>query len=157
MESPSPILRGMHNVSLDGKGRFAIPVKYREPLKECCASQLVVTVDRDGCLLIYPLPEWQKIEARIMGLSAFDPKVRAIQRTLVGYASEVEMDSQGRLLLPGPLRSFARLDKQAVLMGQGHKFELWDETVWAERQQGWFDDSALVSGALPDGLKDFSL
>ena len=124
------LFRGVNTLALDVKGRMAIPKKYRESLQECCASQLVITIDKDRCLLVYPLPEWQEIERKLNALPSFNKAARSMQRLYIGHATDVEMDAQGRVLLPPELRRFAQLQKQAVLIGQGNKFELWDEEAW---------------------------
>lgn len=118
-------------MSLDAKGRMVLPARYRERLAEICDSQLVVTIDTDQpCLLIYPLNEWEIVEEKINALPGFNKVVRRIQRKLIGYATDVEVDANGRMLLSAPLRNYARLEKKAVLIGQGNKFELWDEQLW---------------------------
>ncbi|MEW7980502.1 MAG: division/cell wall cluster transcriptional repressor MraZ [Candidatus Sedimenticola endophacoides] len=150
------MFRGVTNINLDAKGRLAIPTRYRDELRDCCGSELVITADTDRSLLIYPLPEWHQIERKLMRLPTFNKTARQLQRLLVGYATEVEMDAQGRVLLPAPLREFARLDKHVVLVGQGTKFELWDADRWNE-QQGWIDGVDLESLDLPAGLEDLSI
>jgi MraZ protein len=123
--------RGASNISIDAKGRMVLPARYRERLAEICAGQLVVTIDTDQpCLLIYPLPEWEIVEAKINDLPGFNKKARRIQRKLIGYAADIEVDTNGRMLLSSPLRTYAQLQKKAVLIGQGNKFELWDEQLW---------------------------
>ncbi len=145
------MFRGVSSLNLDAKGRFAIPTKYRERLKDCCASQLVITVDPgDQCLLLYPAPEWQEIERKLMRLPTFNKATRRLQRLLVGHAVEVDMDGQGRILLPPPLREFAQMNKHAVLIGQGNKFELWDEGRWNEARDGWLEESDLEQDLPPD-------
>lgn len=151
------MFRGINSLNLDAKGRFAIPTKYRESLKSGCASQLVITVDpNDPCLFIYPAPEWQEIERKLMTLPTFDPAARRMQRLLVGHAAEVDMDGQGRILLPPPLREFAKLNKHAVLIGQGGRFELWDEERWNEARTGWLEESNLERD-LPSELATLSI
>ena len=118
------MFRGVFIVNLDVKGRLAVPAKYRERLQSSCDSQLVVTVDRDRCLLLYPEPEWEVIESKLAALPAFDNTARAIQRLYIGNAQEVEMDAQGRILIPQYLRDFASLDKRVAFVGQGAKFPL---------------------------------
>ncbi len=145
------MFRGVNSLNLDAKGRFAMPTKYRERLQDCCASQLVITVDpNDHCLLIYPIPEWQEIERKLMRLPTFNKAARRLQRLLVGHAVEVDMDGQGRILLPPPLREFAQTDKRAVLIGQGNKFELWDEGRWNEARENWLEESDLEQDLPPD-------
>ena len=114
--------------------------RYRARLSEQCDGQLVTTVDRDHCLIIYPLPEWEEIERRLVRLPNLNSKARRLQRLLIGHATEIDMDSHGRVLLPQPLREFAQLERQAMLIGQGNKFELWDEARWTERRDHWLDE-----------------
>ncbi len=148
--------RGVSNLSLDAKGRIVLPARYRERLAEICASQMVVTIDTDQpCLLIYPLPEWEEIEAKIEALPSFNPTTRRIQRLLIGHATEVEVDGNGRMLLSNPLREYAQLGKKVVLIGQGKKFELWDEEVWSQKIQTWLDDDA--EDEMPAALAEISL
>ncbi len=134
------MFRGATKVTLDAKGRLAIPTRYRERIQARCEGQLVTTVDRDYCLLIYPFPEWEEIERKLMRLPTLDQKARRLQRLMVGHATEVEMDGHGRILLSRELREFAGLDRQAVLIGQGNRFELWDENRWNETRDGWLND-----------------
>lgn len=136
------MFRGVANLSLDAKGRMAMPARYRDPLMACCGGKLIVTLDRDGCLLIYPLPNWEIIENELMKLPSMNPAVRAIQRLLLGHATECDLDGQGRLLIPGPLRRVAGLGRQVVLIGQGNKFELWDEGAWAEQRERWMNEGS---------------
>ncbi len=117
---------------------------------------MVVTIDTDQpCLLIYPLPEWEQIEAKIEALPSFNPTTRRIQRLLIGHATEVEVDGNGRMLLSNPLREYAQLGKKVVLIGQGKKFELWDEEVWSQKIQSWLDDDA--EDEMPAALAEISL
>jgi MraZ protein len=151
------VLRGVSQVSLDGKGRFAVPQRYREGLLAGGAeagNRLVMTADPSRCLLLYSLPEWEPIQQKLMALSSFNASTRALQRLLVGHADDVEMDATGRLLVPPALRQYAALDRRIVLVGQGNKFEIWDETRWNELT------AAAVSfsdGGLPPELEGFSL
>lgn len=156
------MFRGHSHLALDGKGRLAIPARYRELLQAQCAGRLVVTLDPSSCLLLYPFSEWEPIERRLNALPSFDPLSRQMQRILVGSASEVDLDGAGRILLPAPLREAAQLNKDVVLVGQGNKFEIWSQAAW----QAIFGaaaalpaqlEAALKDGKLPDGLKDFSL
>ena len=129
------VFRGATKVTLDAKGRMVIPTRYRERLQERGDARLVVTIDRDQCLLIYPLPEWEEIERKLMRLPTLNEHARRLQRLMVGYATDVELDGHGRLLLPPTLRGFAHLDRNAMLIGQGNRFELWDEQRWEERRE----------------------
>jgi MraZ protein len=151
------LFRGVNIVSLDAKGRFAMPTRYREELAACCSSKLVATVDKDRCLLIYPFPEWEEIERKLVKLPSYNRQTRDLQRLLVGYATELDMDNNGRLLLTSPLRNFAGLDKKAVLIGQGNKFELWDEEVWNKKCDQWFEEGGMDSDSLPPEMESLSL
>ena len=144
------MLRGATKVTLDAKGRLAIPTRYRERIGQRCDGHLVVTVDRDYCLLLYPLPDWEEIERKLMRLPSLDKRARRLQRLMVGHATEVEVDGQGRILLSRELREFAGLGKQAVLLGQGNRFELWDEERWNDTRDGWLSegDDADLSAQL---------
>jgi MraZ protein len=151
------VFRGVNNINLDAKGRMAVPTRYRERLSEHCGGQMVVTIDtEEHCLLIYPLQEWEEIQQKIEALPSFNPAARRIQRLLIGHATDVEVDGSGRLLLTQPLREYARLDKKAVLLGQGKKFELWSEELWMQRRDAYIEDMGATE-ALPDELQSLSL
>lgn len=150
------MFRGASKISLDAKGRLSVPTRYRERIGDRCAGQLVITVDRDYCLLIYPLPDWEEIERKLMRLPSLNHQARKLQRLMVGYATEVELDNSGRILLPGELREFAGLGKKAVLIGQGNRFELWDEDSWNDKRDAWLAEQDSDQG-LPDELESLSL
>lgn len=148
------MFQGATQFNIDGKSRLTIPTRYRDMLLAHCAGQLVLTADADGCLLMYPQPEWQPIREKLMQLSAFNPKIRALQRFLVGHAEDVVMDAAGRVLISATLRDYAKLDKRVMLVGQGNKFELWDEARWQaqyEKMSGFSTDD------LPPELEGFTL
>ena len=148
------MFQGAAQLNLDGKGRFAIPARYREMLLAHCGGNLVLTADADGCLLMYPQPEWQPIYDKLNRLSSFNQKSRALQRLLIGYAEDVAMDASGRVLISPTLRNYAVLEKRVMLVGQGNKFELWDETKWqAQQEKGLLH----IDGELPPELEGFSL
>jgi MraZ protein len=151
------LFRGVSTLNLDAKGRMAIPTRYRERLQETCASQLVLTVDRDRCLLLYPEPEWVEIERKLKALPSFNKAARTLQRLYIGHAHDVEMDGQGRISLPAELRSFANLDKRVALVGQGNKFELWDEGTWSGKRDEWLDEVGLEDLELPADVESLSI
>ncbi|MEN8179042.1 MAG: division/cell wall cluster transcriptional repressor MraZ [Pseudomonadota bacterium] len=151
------MFRGISTLNLDAKGRFAIPTKYRERLVESCASQLVITVDKDRCLLIYPEPVWVEMEKKLKALPSFNKATRILQRLYIGHAHEVEMDGQGRVLLPPSLRSFAGLEKRVALVGQGERFELWNEDVWDKQRDDWLENVDLDDLDLPPELASLSI
>lgn len=128
------MLRGTHAISLDAKGRLAIPTRLREQCRDDADGILVCTVDIfEPCLLLYPLTEWELIEKKLRSFSRMDPQERRIQRVLLGHAAECELDGQGRVLLPSTLRQHAGLEKKIMLVGQLNKFEIWDATRWQQQ------------------------
>ena len=131
------MFRGLNQVSLDAKGRFAIPARYREALLEMASGELIATVDRDRCLLLYPRTRWEEIERELVQLPSLQPEARAVQRMLLGHAADMQMDNHGRILLPPALRDYAELDHKVVMIGQGSRFELWSEARWDEVTQQW--------------------
>jgi len=126
------VFTGTQVLSLDDKGRLAIPARQRERLAKVCDSRLVITADPQRCLLVYPEPTFDELARKLNALPAFAKETRALQRLLIGYANEVEMDGQGRVLLTPAQRDYARLDKRVVLVGQYNRFELWDEAAWQQ-------------------------
>lgn len=152
-----PMLRGATKVTLDAKGRLAIPVRYRDQLMTRAEGRLVATVDRDYCLLIYPLPDWEEIERKLTRLPALNKQSRRLQRLMLGHATELEMDSHGRVLLTRELREFAGLDRQTMLIGQGNKFELWSEERWSVRRDEWLADDDGEEAGLPQELESLTL
>jgi MraZ protein len=150
------MFRGANKLTLDAKGRMVMPTRYRERLQELCGGKLVVTVDKDQCLLIYPLPDWEEIERKLMRLPTLNPQARRLQRLMVGHATDLELDGHGRVLLPPKLREFGLLTRDAMLIGQGTRFELWDEARWNERQNEWLASDEIAPD-LPDELGNLSL
>ncbi len=151
------MFRGVNPINLDAKGRMAIPARYRQQIQAGCEGCLVATIDtEERCLLLYPLPEWEQIQQKIEALPSFNKAARRIQRLLIGYATDLEMDGSGRLLLTAPLREYAGLDKKVILLGQGRKFEIWSEDLWSQTREQYLKD---VEGgmALPDELQTLSL
>jgi MraZ protein len=100
------VFRGVNQINMDAKGRLAIPARYREEITEECAGKLVLTIDaEDKCLLLYPIDEWEKIQAKLDALPSLNKTTRRLQRLLVGHATDVEMDGNGRILVSSVLRS----------------------------------------------------
>ena len=157
MGSAGAVFRGVTQLALDAKGRLAIPAKHREALvggSEAAERALILTADPSRCLLVYPRSTWEPIQARLMALSSFYEQIRGLQRLLVGHADEVEMDGAGRILIPPPLRQYAGLDHRVVLVGQGNKFELWDDAKWQSQTARAI---TFPAGGLPSELDGFSL
>ncbi|MFK0572879.1 division/cell wall cluster transcriptional repressor MraZ [Endozoicomonas sp.] len=151
------MFRGVNAINLDAKGRLAIPARYRQVLRDRCDGALVATIDTDErCLLIYPLDEWELIQQKIEALPSFHPMTRRIQRLLIGHATDLELDGNGRILIPPLLRDYAGLEKRSILLGQGKKFELWDENCWNECRDQYLKE-ASESEDIPVELQSLSL
>ncbi|WP_457435297.1 division/cell wall cluster transcriptional repressor MraZ [Pseudomonas sp. TE3786] len=151
------MFRGANAISLDAKGRLAMPSRYRDEIVSRSAGQLIVTIDAiDPCLCVYPLPEWEIIETKLRELPSLREETRRLQRLLIGNAVDIELDSAGRFLVPPRLREYAKLDKHAMLVGQLNKFQLWDENAWNALADA---DLAAIKqpGGLPDELRDLIL
>lgn len=148
------MFQGANQISLDAKGRMAIPTRARDPLTQGGTVKLVLTAHPDGCLLLYPTPAWEPIRAQVMAFPSLDRQANRWKRLLVGFAQETEPDGAGRLLIPPELRDFAKIDRQVMFVGQGTHFEIWDLEAWNEQLE------ALRSGGsptLPPGMENFSL
>nr|VFK59128.1 MAG: MraZ protein [Candidatus Kentron sp. UNK]VFK69029.1 MAG: MraZ protein [Candidatus Kentron sp. UNK] len=134
------MFRGEYSLTLDTKGRLAVPSRYRERIFEHCNGKLVITISlTETCLVVYPFPDWQKIEDDLRALPALDRKAQAISHLLIGHATECDLDGHGRVLVPQSLREFANLDKQVKIVGQVMKFELWNDGAWTRRRQELLD------------------
>jgi MraZ protein len=156
------LFRGISHLNLDAKGRAAMPAKYRQRLLDLCGGNLVLTIDpvnsaQEPCLLLYPLPEWEQIQSKIESLSSFNPASRKVQRLLIGHAEDLVMDTNGRILLPVALRDYARIDKKVVLIGQGKRFELWNEATWQSCRELWLAAAVNDTELLPTELDSLSL
>ena len=143
--------RGASSLTIDAKGRTVLPARIREQLSEICEGQLVVTIAADqDCLMIYPLNEWEVVEKQINALPSYNKLVKRLQRRVVGYATDMDIDATGRLSLTPPLRNHAHLDKKAILIGQGNKYELWDETLWEQCKDADADEDDEVPMSLAE-------
>lgn len=148
------VFQGATELNLDAKGRLTVPTGHREELAAQAEGRLVITAHPHRCLLVYPRPAWEPIRAQIMSYSSLERQTSMVQRLLVGFAKDVEMDASGRLLITPELRRFASLEKQVMLVGQGSHFELWSLEAW-ERQI----EQIVAQGdsLLPPGMEKFSL
>jgi MraZ protein len=154
------VFLGVSTLNLDAKGRLAVPAKYRNALAQSCASRVVVTINpdqRERCLLMYPENEWFELARNLSRRDSMHPTVRAMQRLMVGYAAELELDSQGRILLSAELREFAGLNKRVSLVGQVNKIEIWDEDNWKGGQEQWLSNVMPGDSGLPEELKGLPL
>lgn len=150
------MFRGLHQVTLDEKGRVALPAKFRTILG--IGTSIVLTIDtQEKCLLMYPKDEWEIIERKIGALPSLNPTARKLQRLLIGHATELQMDSQGRILTPAPLREFSELNKQVVIVGQGNKCEIWDDSNWQKRRKAWLEEGVVDIDNLPEDVRNISL
>ena len=151
--------RGCSKISIDSKGRLAVPSRYRALILEQAQNNLVITLNPlDRSLYLYPLPEWEIIEDKLAALSDFDKQSRRTKQMMRGYANDCQLDSQGRILIPKELRGHAELSRQAIILGQGNKFEIWNEKTWEKQRDDWLesvgDESTSSSSA---SLRSLSL
>ena len=134
------MFNGAPNLSLDAKGRMAIPTRYREAL----GSNVVITADPSGCLLLFPAAAWQPFEDRVSALPNMNPKIKAMQRLWLGYMTETEVDGAGRVVLSLEMRTYAKIDRKVQFVGQRDRFELWSEAGWQNEielaQHSWRED-----------------
>ncbi len=151
--------RGCSKISIDSKGRLAVPSRYRALILEQAQNNLVITLNPlDRSLYLYPLPEWEIIEDKLAALSDFDKQSRRTKQMMRGYANDCQLDSQGRILIPKELRGHAELSRQAIILGQGNKFEIWNEKTWEKQRDDWLEsvgDESTTSSS--DSLRSLSL
>lgn len=148
------MFQGATELTLDAKGRLAIPSRHRDALQVQAEGKLVLTAHPHRCLLLYPRPGWEPIRSRIMAFPSLDAQASKLQRLLVGFAEELDMDGAGRVLVSPELRKFAALDKHVMMVGQGSHFEIWSLEAW-EAQLG--EIVAQGDKLLPPGMENFSL
>ena len=148
------MFRGATNLSMDAKGRLAVPAKHRDALLTQSAGNVVLTAHPHGCLLMYPQPAWEPIQAKMMALSSFDKHSASLQRLLVGYAEDITIDAVGRMLVSPALREFADLEKEVMLVGQGGHFEMWNMTTWRKQLENLMSADGIE---MPVELEGFSL
>ena len=144
---------GSHAINMDAKGRLAIPARVREDLSELCGGRIVLTAHtEERCLLVYPEPQWDEILPKVEALPSFNKVARRAQRLLIGFATPLELDGAGRILVPPTLREYAGLEKKLLLIGQGRKLELWSEDRWMT----WLDE-AEGDDEMPEEMQSLSL
>lgn len=152
------MFRGASNLTLDAKGRLSLPARHRERLSEPGQGVVVLTLNPlDRCLWLYPLPDWELVETKLMELSDFDTRSRRTKQIMRGYATECDVDSHGRILLPQGLREFAGLEREVVLLGQGNKFEIWDAGHWARQRDEWLARVDVDAAEPGDALRNLAL
>ncbi|WP_137895450.1 division/cell wall cluster transcriptional repressor MraZ [Ramlibacter sp. 2FC] len=141
------MFQGASSLSLDAKGRLSVPTRHRDALSESAGSQLTLTKHPHGCLMLFPRPEWEKFRERI---AALPMSAQWWKRIFLGNAMDVEMDGAGRVLISPELRQAAGLTKDAILLGMGNHFELWDKASYEAQE------AEAMQGEMPDVFKDFS-
>jgi MraZ protein len=139
-------------ITLDAKGRIAIPTRHRGALLDS-GETLVLTAHPDGCVLVYPIVEWEPVRKQVEGFPSFNPQASWWKRLLLGFEEHVSPDGSGRILLPAALRAHASLERDAMMVGQGRYFELWDSAVWSTK----LAQALPGDGTPPPGMEDFSL
>ena len=149
------MFQGTTALTLDAKGRLAIPARHREALASASGGALVMTAHPHGCLLLFPADAWAPIRDKVLKTSSFDRSAAAIKRTLIGYALDMEMDAAGRLLVAPELREHAGIDKSVRFVGMGSHFEIWSDEGWKRQNETAL--AALAGGEPPAGFEDISL
>ena len=150
------LFKGIHNINLYSKGRLGIPITYRDHIMGLLKGSMVITIDtEEKCLLLYPSGIWSKIQGKINDLPSFNKNARRIQRLLIGHAEDIDVDSSGRILISRPLREYASLTKKIILIGQGDKFEIWDQNSWNENVDKWREE--VTSNDDAEALSDISI
>jgi MraZ protein len=140
-------------VTLDAKGRLAIPTRFRDAL--CPPGRaIVVTAHPEGCALIYPAGEWERVRSQVARFPSFNAQAAWWKRLLLGFEEHPVPDGAGRVLLAPSLRQHARLEREAMMVGQDHYYELWDAALWRERLAAV---DLAGGGAPPQGMENFSL
>ena len=135
---------GEYNHTIDAKGRLIIPAKFREVL----GDEFVVTKGMDGCLFVFDNPEWQVFADKLRGLPMIDKEARQFTRFFLAGAAGVEVDKQGRILLPAVLREFAGITKDAVLVGVGNRVEIWSKDRWQDNSE--YDDMEEIAESMAE-------
>lgn len=152
------MFRGQSTISIDAKGRLAVPARIRDALSALPNPALVLTLNPwDKALWLYPVAEWELIEVKLSGLSDFDRHSRRTKQIMRGYATDCACDGQGRVLLPQELRDIAGIDRQVTLLGQGNKCEIWDTATWQAERDHWLQDVGDGADAPSDALGSLSL
>jgi MraZ protein len=141
------VFQGASSLSLDAKGRLSVPTRHRDVLSATASGKLTMTKHPHGCLMIFPRLEWEKFRERIAALPA---QAQWWKRIFLGNAMEVELDATGRVLVSPELRAAAGIAKDAILLGMGSHFELWDKATYNEKE------AQAMQGEMPDVFKDFS-
>jgi MraZ protein len=141
------VFQGASALTLDAKGRMSVPSRYREALQGQAEGRVTLTKSPDGCLLLFPRPEWEVFRKRV---SELPMEAAWWQRIFLGNAMDMELDTAGRVLVSPELRAAASLEKSVMLLGMGNRFELWDADTYAAKE------AAAMAQGMPDSLKNFT-
>ncbi len=141
------MFQGASALTLDAKGRMSVPSRYREALQAQAEGRVTLTKSPDGCLLLFPRPDWEVFRAKV---AALPMDAGWWQRIFLGNAMDVELDTAGRVLVSPELRSAAMLEKNVTLLGMGNRFELWDADTYAAKE------AAAMAQGMPESLKNFT-
>ena len=144
----SLIFQGASALSLDAKGRLAVPARHRDALQALCAGQLTLTKHPEGCLMVFPRPAWETFRDKV---AALPMSAAGWKRIFLGNAMDVDMDSTGRVLISPELREATHITKETILLGMGSHFELWDKSTYEAQE------ALAMQGDMPDVLRDFSI
>ena len=136
------MFRGITDITLDERGRMAMPTRYRDAFRERSVGKLVITIARhDPCLRIYAECDWAVLEDQLTNLDDDDSESRRQQHMLIGFATDAELDGNGRVVIPQRLRDYARLERKVVVVGQPMRLELWNDQAWEAKQNAWREDA----------------
>ena len=141
------VFQGASALNLDAKGRMSVPAKHRDALLVQGEGRVTLTKHPDGCLMVFPRPEWEAFRARVAQLPM---DAHWWRRIFLGNATELDLDSAGRILVSPELRSVAGIQREVILLGMGSHLELWDAATYATKEQ-----AAMMQG-VPDALKQFT-
>jgi MraZ protein len=141
------VFQGASSLNLDAKGRLSVPTRHRDVLLTTASGQLTITKHPDGCLMVFPRPEWEKFSERI---AALPMSAQWWKRIFLGNAMDVEMDATGRVLVSPELREAAGITRDTMLLGMGQHFELWDKSRYEAQE------AQAMQGEMPEVFKDFS-
>ena len=141
------VFQGSSSLSMDAKGRMNVPQKHRDALAEQCEGALTLTKHPNGCLLLFPRPVWEQHREKI---AAWPMSARPWQRIFLGFATDVDVDSSGRILVSSELREAACLSKEVMLLGMGSHFEIWDATLLK------VEEEKAIAAGIPESLHEFS-
>ncbi len=141
------VFQGASALTLDAKGRMAVPARHRDALQALCEGQLTITKHPDGCLMVFPRPSWETFRDKV---AALPMSASGWKRVFLGNAMDVEIDSSARVLVSPELRAAAGISKDVMLLGMGSHFELWDAERYAAHE------AEVMAQAMPDALQDFT-